>query len=155
MDHLALIRAVAGALRRRGVDPETAADAAASAWLAAWERGGRLGVPRRRPVQLDAARLARPGRGGRSRAVAPLRSSAELDPAGAGGGLEEVIDAARRASAGPAAAVAALRVAGASLAEIGAACGVSGEAVRGWAAGVEPGPARRAALLGALRALAA
>jgi len=66
-----------------------------------------------------------------------------------------VIDAGRCASSGPVAAVAALRVAGASLADIGAACGVTGEAVRGWAAGVDPGPVRRAALLDALRRVVA
>lgn len=153
MDHLALIRAVAGSLRRRGVDPETAADAATSAWLAAWERAGRAAVPRRRPVQLDAMRLARPGRGGRSRAVAPLRC-AELDPAGGAADLALAIDAASAAALDPRKAIPRLRAAGQSLADIGAACGVSGEAVRGWAAGAEPGPARRAALLDALRRLA-
>lgn len=137
--HLAAILATERALVRRGVHPATAADAARSAWLAAWERApGRDDAPglHWRSLYFAARRLATPGRGGASRATAPL-PSAEVDPAGRdpASALVELIDAGNRVEADPLAAVALARAVGASLALLGAACGVSGETVRAWTAG--------------------
>lgn len=139
MTHLAAILATERALVRRGVHPATAADAARSAWLAAWERGSmRDDAPglRKRALYFAARRLATPGRAGAARATAPL-PSAEVDPAGQDPSavLAELVDAGSRVEADPLAAVDLARAAGASLAAIGAACEVSGETVRAWTAG--------------------
>lgn len=159
MTAIETLRAVERDLTRRGVPACDARDAAAEAWLAAWERaGGDPGASglRRSELRLAAARLARPGRGGRSQGCARL-PVAEVEPRGghAAESLDALIDAGREASSSPAAAIEALRRAGCSLPEVGEACGVSGEAVRRWALGALPRPAARLALFGVLRALAA
>lgn len=143
MTHLAAILATERALVRRGVHPATAADAARSAWLAAWERGSmRDDAPglRPRPLYLAARRLSTPGRAGAARATAPL-PSAEIaaegrDPTEA---LADLLDAASAAGRSPLKMLHLARAAGASLADIGALCDVSGETVRAWiATGQEP-----------------
>ena len=155
MHHLATIRTVARRLRARGVPPALADDAAASAWLAAWERGGAMNV---RHLALAARRLTIPGRGGASRAVVglPVMDQAPDEPRGRDVclALDDLIDAATVAGSSTAAALEALRRAGCSLADIGDACGVSGEAVRKWAAGAEPTPAARRRLMDAAASLA-
>lgn len=139
MTHAAAIIAAERALLRWGVAPATAADAARSAWLAAWERGGCVdGAPGTsgRTLLLAARRLCVAGRGGASRAVAPLPSAPE-DLAGGdvAPALDDLLDLAAVVGRSPRAAVLACRAAGASLADVGAACGVSGEAARKWATG--------------------
>lgn len=140
MGHLAAILAVERSLVRGGVHPATAADAARSAWLAAWERGGCVdSAPRARgwPLLLAARRLTLVGRGGASRATAPL-ACADFDAVGAGdpcASLDDLIDAAAEVGRSPVHAMRAARRAGASFADVGAACGVSGEAARKWADG--------------------
>ena len=154
MHHLATIRTVARRLRARGVPPALADDAAASAWLAAWERGGAMNV---RHLALAARRLTIPGRGGASRAVVGLPVVDEPhEPSGRNvcPALDDLIDAATVAGSSTADALEALRRAGCSLADIGDACGVSGEAVRKWAAGAEPAPAARRRLMDAAASLA-
>lgn len=161
MGHLAAILAVERSLVHGGVGPATAADAARSAWLAAWERGGCVdGAPgtRGRPLLLAARRLTVVGRGGAARATAPL--ACEIPEAvGADGpcaALDDLLDAAAEAARSPAHAVRAARRAGASLADVGAACGVSGEAARKWVTGAaEPGSRARGDLLAFLARLGA
>ena len=140
MTHLAAILAVERALVRGGVHPATAADAARSAWLAAWERGGCVdSAPgtRGRHLLLAARRLTLTGRGGASRATAPLACEI-FDASGVDHpctSLDDLIDAAAEAGRSPVHAMRIARRAGASFADVGAACGVSGEAARKWADG--------------------
>lgn len=143
MTHLAAILATERALVRCGVHPATAADAARSAWLAAWERAaGREDAPglRGSPLYLAARRLSTLGRAGAARATAPLPSvdvaPEGRDPAEA---LDDLLDAASAAGRSPLEMLRRARAAGASFADIGAACGVSGETARAWCANaVEP-----------------
>lgn len=159
MTHLAAILAAERRLIRGGVHPATAADAARSAWLAAWERGGCVdGAPGMRgwPLLLAARRLTMVGRGGAARATAPLACEIS-EPVGVDGpctALDDLLDAAAEAGRSPVHAVRAARRAGASLADVGAACGVSGEAARKWATGAaEPCSRARGDLLAYLARL--
>lgn len=158
MCHLAAILAVERSLVRGGVHPATAADAARSAWLAAWERGGCVDAApgtRGRPLLLAARRLSLTGRGGASRATAALVST-DAEPAGKNpcASLGDLIDAAAEVGRSPIHAMRIARRAGASFADVGAACGVSGEAARKWADGrTEPSSRAREDLFAFLASL--